>query len=78
LPLRENISHVRRVIIMKATVDIDLCIGCGLCEATCPEVFKLDEDEGHSMVIVETIPASAEACAEEARDTCPVDAITID
>lgn len=26
----------------------DQCIGCGLCEATCPDVFELGKD-GHAM-----------------------------
>ncbi|MBQ1875533.1 MAG: 4Fe-4S binding protein [Selenomonas sp.] len=24
---------------MKAAVDQDLCVGCGMCEGTCPAVF---------------------------------------
>lgn len=40
---------------MKASVDRDICIGCGLCEITCPEVFELD-DEMVSTVIVDEIP----------------------
>jgi ferredoxin len=27
---------------MKAEVDANKCIGCGLCEATCPPVFLID------------------------------------
>lgn len=39
---------------MKATVDRDTCIGCGICESLCPDVFKLDE-EFKATVIVEVI-----------------------
>ncbi|RKX43855.1 MAG: ferredoxin, partial [Thermotogae bacterium] len=28
----------------KVTVDKDACIGCGVCENLCPEVFKLGDD----------------------------------
>ena len=28
---------------MKATVNED-CIGCGLCEGTCPDVFSIGDD----------------------------------
>ncbi len=61
---------------MRAEVDRDLCIGCGLCEILCPEVFELDEDI-ISTVIVEIIPEEAESCAQEAEEECPADAITI-
>jgi ferredoxin len=27
---------------MKATVDKNLCMGCGLCADLCPEVFEFD------------------------------------
>jgi len=60
---------------MKATVD-DSCIGCGLCEDVCPEVFEL-RDDGLAHVIVNDIPEQAEGCAQEAADSCPVDAISI-
>ena len=28
---------------MRAFVDQDLCIGCGMCNAACPEVFELND-----------------------------------
>ena len=37
---------------MKVVVNRDNCIGCGACEAICPEVFQLD-DEGLSTVVCE-------------------------
>ena len=61
---------------MKATVDRDVCIGCGMCETLCAEVFQLD-DETIATVLVEVIPPQAEACAREAEETCPVSAITL-
>jgi ferredoxin len=62
---------------MKAIVDRDLCIGCGLCEEICPEVFEMD-DEALAKVIVDVIPADAEDSAQEAADACPTEAITIE
>ncbi len=62
---------------MKAAVDREACIGCGNCEAVCPDVFMLDAD-GKSTVIVELIPQESEACAKEAEEQCPVSAITME
>ncbi len=62
---------------MKAYVDRDTCIGCGLCEEICPEVFQLD-DELISTIIAEMIPEESEECAKEAEDECPVSAITVE
>lgn len=59
---------------MKAYVDPDLCIACGLCVSTCPEVFDWDDD-GKASAKAEEIPSELEASAEEAADGCPTDAI---
>jgi ferredoxin len=61
---------------MKAKVDADKCIGCGLCEATCPEVFRLNNDV--SQVIVDTVPPEAQENCRQAADNCPVQAISLD
>jgi ferredoxin len=61
---------------MKAVIDKSLCIGCGICPETCPEVFESDED-GLAHVKVESVPAEAEQPCREAADQCPVTAITI-
>ena len=61
---------------MKATVNKNLCIGCGLCEATCPSVFELSE-ESCAKAVEEEVPPELEACCTEAAENCPVDAIEI-
>lgn len=58
---------------MKYSVN-DNCIGCGLCTEICPEVFEMD-DSGKSKVIKTEMGAQEEACADEALESCPVDAI---
>lgn len=62
---------------MKAIVDRDTCIGCGLCPSICPSVFEMD-DEGLSHVIADPVPEDAEDDAKDAADSCPVDAISIE
>ena len=49
---------------MKATVNED-CIGCGMCEGTCPDVFAINDD-GVAEATVEEVPADAEDAAQEA------------
>ncbi|SHI74107.1 ferredoxin [Parasporobacterium paucivorans] len=62
---------------MKASVNKDECISCGLCTETCPEVFQIGAD-GKSEVFVEEIPAELESAVLSARDDCPVSAITVE
>ena len=61
---------------MKAVIDRDGCIACGVCPDTCPEVFRMAED-GLAEVYVDEIPKEAEDSANEAEDSCPVSVITI-
>lgn len=50
------------------------CIGCGLCCATCPEVFSMG-DEGMAVAIDGEVPAEAVDGAVEAVSSCPAGAI---
>ncbi len=59
---------------MKAFVDQDGCISCGLCIDICPEVFSYNEND-ISQAIEGDIPKDAEKNAEEAKDGCPVSVI---
>ena len=43
---------------MRATVDKDLCLGCGVCVDICPEVFQMEEDK--AVAKVAEVPAGAE------------------
>ncbi len=62
---------------MKASVDQDGCISCGLCIEVCPEVFSYNENDV-SQAIDGEIPKNYEDKAIEARDGCPVSVIDID
>lgn len=61
---------------MKATVNKDLCIGCGACTGVCPDVFTFDDD-GKAIASGE-VTADNKAAAQEAADGCPVQAITVE
>lgn len=62
---------------MKAHVDQDVCIGCGLCAETCPAVFVMNDD-GLAEVKVDPVPAAAADDCRKAAEDCPVEAITIE
>ena len=53
----------------------DACIGCGLCEGTCPDVFHMGDD---GLAHGSGVPAGQEDLAREARDNGPVPAITLE
>ncbi len=61
---------------MKATIDREGCISCGLCASTCPEVFQM-ADDGRAEVCADPVPESVEDAAAEACDNCPVSVIMI-
>lgn len=61
---------------MKAIVDKETCIGCGLCPETCPEVFKMEGDK--AVVHVDSVPEEVEDSCKKAADECPVNAITVE
>jgi ferredoxin len=71
---------------MKITIDRDGCISCGNCEATCPQVFKLQVEGDGKAAIVEAcrkedlgkgeVGEDLRVCVETARDSCPVQVIS--
>lgn len=62
---------------MEASVDKEACISCGLCPDTCGDVFEM-QDDGKAGVIVNEVPETSEDSAMEARDNCPVNAISVE
>lgn len=63
------------VIEMKVVIQ-DGCIGCGMCEGTCPEVFRIGDD-GLAQVYTE-VDSSTEETAVEAANGCPVGVIEVE
>ena len=62
---------------MKAFVDEETCIGCGICEAVCPKVFKMNI-EGKAVAINSEIEDSDLNDAVSAKEQCPVEAISVE
>ncbi|MEA4812362.1 MAG: ferredoxin [Anaerolineaceae bacterium] len=62
---------------MKVTVDKDLCIGCGVCEGICPEVFSL-ANEPYAEVLLDPIPAEFQELCKQSATDCPAEAIKIE
>ena len=58
----------------KVSVDASTCVGCGLCEQLCPEVFQLNS-EGVAQV-------KGSECSQhnitDVADQCPVTAIKVE
>ena len=56
----------------KVSVDESVCVGCGLCEQLCPEVFKVQDG---------TAKVRASECNQhdlsEIAGQCPVEAIKV-
>ncbi len=71
------------------TVDRNTCIACGIAPTLCPQVFLLGEDNRKNRVIAKysdkisedtsigTVPEDLYACAKQASESCPVQAITV-
>lgn len=50
------------------------CIGCGLCEGICPEVFEITNN-GVAKAKDDPVANEIEDKAAEAKESCPVGAI---
>lgn len=61
---------------MKAKIDRDGCISCGLCTEICPEVFEFAGD-GLASVINNPTRDNIDK-AHEAAESCPVQVIEIE
>ena len=51
------------------------CIDCDVCRTTAPNNFKANEDEGYSFVYKQPVNPEELAQCEEAKSSCPVEAI---
>jgi ferredoxin len=61
---------------LRASVNKNSCIGCGICTEICPAVFELDP-MGLSEAMVAAIDPSLGSTLRQASESCPTNAITI-
>ncbi len=61
---------------MKVKIDADLCTACGLCTDDVPEVFKMGDEVAE--VIQPEVPPDKEDAVQDAADSCPVEAISVE
>jgi ferredoxin len=62
---------------MRVIVERSRCQGHALCAMNAPDLFDLD-DEGHSRVLADPVPAGLDGAARAAEAGCPERAITVD
>ncbi len=63
---------------MKVSVDRDRCEAHGMCEATLPEFFTLDEEGYSSIGQRKPVPPELENAVRTAVQACPMSALTLD
>jgi ferredoxin len=61
----------------RVTVDGSRCEGHGLCQATAPDVFEVDDDDGIARVRHDPVPTTLMSQAEAGVRVCPVAALTL-
>lgn len=62
---------------MKVFVDPQRCQGHTLCNFAAPEIFTLDDTDGHAQARDGDVPPDEEAAARIAVAGCPEQAITL-
>jgi len=62
---------------MRVKVDADRCQGHAMCTLACPELFLLNDDDGHAYVLDEQVPEQFTEKVRQAQRGCPEDAIQL-
>lgn len=60
---------------MTVKINLDDCIGCGVCMQICPQIFGLDEIAGKATLTCGDAPQNEEDAVKEAIDSCPIGCI---
>jgi len=61
---------------MTPKVDQEKCIGCGACASIAADVFKINEND--KVEVLSGDHSDKEEAVKQAKDACPVAAITIE
>lgn len=62
---------------MKVTIT-KMCMGDRNCNDLCPEIFKYDEDQLKSTILMDEIPEHLQDVVRQAAEECGADAIEIE
>lgn len=62
---------------MRVTVNAGRCQGHTLCSLAAPEVFVLDDEDGHSHVTQPEVRPDQESAVRTAARTCPEQAVEV-
>ncbi|MDR0649224.1 MAG: ferredoxin [Synergistaceae bacterium] len=60
---------------MRLNLNIEACIGCGVCSQVCPDVFTLDEEAGKARISNAAGADRKESLVLEAMEICPIGCI---
>jgi ferredoxin len=60
---------------LKVRIKEDACVGHGMCRMACPQVFQLNDEDGHAYVLSEDVPEAHVAAVQMAIRSCPEQAI---
>ncbi len=63
---------------MLVRIDPDVCQGHTLCALAAPEIFHLNDEDGHAFVVSAEVPPGQEELVRKAVATCPEGAISVD
>jgi ferredoxin len=62
--------------VLQVIIDTDVCVGCGACVLSGPDVFD-QNDDGQAVLVVEEPDASLRGQILESIDACPVQALSL-
>ncbi len=62
---------------MRFALDIDRCVGAGVCALAAPDVFDQNDDDGIVVVLDQDQPAELDEAVREAAARCPAAVIRL-